>query len=186
MMIRSALVLLTLAGLTACEPPEGPNTSKPQPGAQPPAAQAPAAQATAPAASRQLSDSAKSAMKDHLVTETTKKQAWILSQPGNPEVAALVTSMSDVFKDSGWEVKSETVTGISLKPGLMTLVGDEQYPPYVDTVLKALEASGLDAKSASGYRSYYESKKAENPNWPGVPLRADQDFVIVVGPKPAA
>ena len=190
MMIRSALVLMTLAGLTACEPPEGPNTSKPQPGAQPaaqaPAAQAPAGQATAPGAGRELSDSAKSAMKDHLVTETTKKQAWILSQPGNPEVAALVTSMTDVFKDAGWEVKSETVTGISLKPGLMTLVGEEQYPPYVDTVLKALEASGLGAKSASGYRAYYESKKAENPNWPGVPLRADQDFVIVVGPKPAA
>lgn len=188
MTIRSALVLLTLAGLTACEPPEGPNTSKPQPGAQPPAAQAPAAQAPAAQATagRQLSDSAKAAMKDHLVTETTKKQAWILSQPGNAEVAALVTSMTDVFKGAGWDVKSETVTGISLKPGLMTLVGDEKYPPYVDTVLKALDASGLDAKSASGYRAYYESKKAENPNWPGVPLRADQDFVIVVGPKPAA
>ena len=189
MMIRSALVLMTLAGLTACEPPEGPNTSK-QPGAQPaaqaPAAQAPAGQATAPGAGRELSDSAKSAMKDHLVTETMKKQAWILSQPGNPEVSALVTSMTDVFKDAGWEVKTETVTGISLKPGLMTLVGDEQYPPYVDTVLKALDASGLGAKSASGYRAYYESKKQENPNWPGVPLRADQDFVIVVGPKPAA
>ena len=189
MMIRSALVLITLLGSTACEPPEGPNTSKPQPGAPAPAAQAPAAQAPAGQAStagRVLSDSAKAAMKDHLVTETTKKQAWILSQPGNPEVAGLVTNMTDVFKDAGWEVKAETVTGISLKPGLMTLVGDEQYPPYVDTVLKALEASGLDAKSASGYRAYYESKKAENPNWPGVPLRADQDFVIVVGPKPAA
>jgi len=189
MMIRSALIVMTLAGLTACEPPEGPNTSKSQPAAQAPAAQAPAKQApaaTAPGTGRQLSDSAKSAMKDHLVTETTKKQAWILSQPGNPEVAALVTSMSDVFKDAGWQVTSETVTGISLKPGVMTLVGDEQYPPYVDTVLKALDASGLDAKSASGYRGYYESKKAENPNWPGVPLRADQDFVIVVGPKPAA
>ena len=187
MTIRSALFLVTLAGLTACEPPEGPNTSKPQPGAQPPAAQAPAAQPAGQAtAGRELSDSAKSAMKDHLVTETMKKQAWILSQPGNPEVATLVTSMTDVFKDAGWEVKTETVTGISLKPGLMTLVGEEQYPPYVDTVLKALEASGLGAKSASGYRAYYESKKAENPNWPGVPLRADQDFVIVVGPKPAA
>ena len=190
MTIRSALVLLSLAGLIACEPPEGPNTSKPgaqAPAAQAPAAHAPAAQANAPATgNRQLSDSAKAAMKDHLVTETTKKKAWILSQPGNPEVAALVSSMTGVFKDAGWEVQSETVTGISLKPGLMTLVGDEQYPPYVDTVLKALEASGLDPKSASGYRGYYESKKQENPNWPGVPLRADQDFVIVVGPKPAA
>ena len=49
-----------------------------------------------------------------------------------------------------------------------------------------MEASGLGAKSASGYRSYYEQKKQENPAWPGVPMKADQDFVIVVGPKPAA
>jgi hypothetical protein len=49
--------------------------------------------------------------------------------------------------------------------------------------VKGLEASGLETKSASGYRSYYESKKAENPNWPGIPMRADQDFIIVVGPK---
>jgi hypothetical protein len=68
----------------------------------------------------------------------------------------------------------------------MTLVGEEQYPSYVDTVLKAIDAAGLDAKSASGYRAYYESKKKENPSWPGVPMRPDQDFVIVVGPKPAA
>ena len=69
---------------------------------------------------------------------------------------------------------------------VMTLVGEEQYPSYVDTVLKAIDAAGLDAKSASGYRGYYESKKKENPSWPGVPMRPDQDFVIVVGPKPAA
>ena len=98
MTMRRALLLMTLAGLTACEPPEGPNTSKPQPAAQPPAAQAPAKEApaaAAPGAGRELTDSAKSAMKDHLVTEQTKKQAWILSQPGNPEVAALVTSITD-------------------------------------------------------------------------------------------
>jgi hypothetical protein len=178
MTIRSALVLMTLAGLTACEPPEGPNTSKPQPGAQPvpaqpaaqaPAKEAPAAQAPATGAGREISDSAKAAMKDHLVTETTKKQAWILSQPGNPEVAALVTSMTDVFKGAGWDVKSETVTGISLKPGLMTLVGDEQYPPYVDTVLKALDASGLDPKSASGYRRVLRIEEAGEPQLAGRP-----------------
>lgn len=182
MTIRTRLLILTALLVVACEPPEGPNTTKsgsaPTPAAQPPAA-------TAPAGPRVLSDSNRAAMKDHLIPETTGKKAWILSQPGNPEVASLVASLTGVFKEVGWDVKAETASGISLKPGVMTLVGDEQYPSYVDTVLKAMDAAGLDAKSASGYRGYYEAKKQENPSWPGVPLRPDQDFVIVVGPKPA-
>lgn len=179
MTIRTMLLALAATALLACEPPEGPNTSK---------GSAPASPAASPAATsgpRVLSPGARATMKDKLAAEGQKK-AWILSQPGNAEVAGLVASLTGVFKDAGWEVQSDTVTGISLKPGLMTLVGDEQYPPYVDSVLKALESSGLDAKSASGYRSYYESKKQENPSWPGVPIKPDQDFVIVVGPKPVA
>ncbi len=182
MTIRSTLLLLGTLALVACEPPEGPNTTKS--GTAPaPQAQAPA---TSPSGGRVLTESGRAAMKDHLIPETTGKKAWILSQPGNPEVASLVDSLAGVFKEVGWDVKTETASGISLKPGVMTLVGDEQYPSYVDTVLKALDASGLGARSASGYRAYYEAKKQENPSWPGVPMRPDQDFVIVIGPKPAA
>lgn len=181
MTIRTVLLGLALAGTLACEPPEGPNTSKPQAAAP---GSAPAAEA--PAGGRQLTDAARQAMKDHLVAETTGRKAWLLSQPGNAEVAALTASLAGVFREAGWAVQTENASGISLKPGLMTLVAEEQYPSYVDTVLKALDATGLDAKSASGYRSYYESKKQENASWPGIPMRADQDFVIVVGPKPAA
>jgi hypothetical protein len=187
MTIRAALLTLALAGLIGCEPPEGPNTTKAQSGTPAANQTAQGAQATAPAgAARTISESGRTAMKDHLVAETTGRKAWILSQPGNAEVASLAASLAGVFKEAGWAVQSETVTGIMLKPGVMTLVGEEQYPSYVDTVLKALEASGLEPKSASGYRGYYESKKQENANWPGVPMRADQDFVIVIGPKPAA
>ena len=181
MTIRTTLLILGTLALVACDPPEGPNTSKSGPASAPAAKAAPA---TSPSGGRVLSDSGRAAMKDHLVPETTGKKAWILSQPGNPEVASLVDSVAGVFKEVGWDVKTETATGISLKPGVMTLVGEEQYPSYVDTVLKALDASGLDAKSASGYRGYYETKKQENPSWPGVPMRPDQDFVIVIGPKP--
>ena len=180
MTIRTVLLSLSFAGLIACEPPEGPNTTK---SAQGGPAAAPAASKSAPAADRTLSDSGRAAMKDHLVAETTGKKAWFLSQPGNAEVAALTQSLTGVFKEAGWEVQADSVSGISLKPGVMTLVGEEQYPSYVDTVLKALDAAGLDAKSASGYRAYYEAKKQENPNWPGIPMRKDQDFIIVIGPK---
>jgi hypothetical protein len=174
------VLALALVVSVACEPPEGPNTT----GAKAPA---PGAVAVAPAASpsggRAIAAEGRAAMKEQLSGETTGKKAWILSQPGNPEVATLVGTLVGVFKEAGWDVQTDTASGISLKPGLVTLVAEEQYPSYVDTVLKALEASGLDAKSAAGYRSYYESKKKENPSWPGVPMRADQDFVIVIGPK---
>jgi hypothetical protein len=185
MTMRAILLALGTVGVVACEPPEGPNTT----GTPPPPAAAPAATPTpaAPApGGRTLGESGRTAMKEQLATETTNKKAWILSQPGNAEVAALVGELVQVFKDAGWEVKSETAAGIMLKPGIMTLMAEEQYPPYIDTVVRGLEASGLETKSASGYRSYYESKKAENANWPGIPIRADQDYVIVVGPKPTA
>jgi hypothetical protein len=86
MMIRTTLLVLGTAGLMACEPPEGPNTTKSAPpAAAKPATPAPAAQA----GPRTVSAEAHAAMKDKLVAEGAKK-AWILSQPGNPEVATLV------------------------------------------------------------------------------------------------
>ena len=185
MTIRWTLVLVALATLCACEPPEGPGTTGPRAAAPSGGAGATAAGASV-TGGRTLSDSGRVAMKEQLAGESAVKKAWILSQPGNPEVAALVASLTGVFQEAGWEVKAETVSGISLKAGLMTLIGEEQYPPYIDVVMKSFEASGLEVKSASGYRGYYESKKQENPGWPGVALRADQDFVIVVGPKPTA
>jgi hypothetical protein len=180
MTTRTMLLALATAGLLACEPPEGPNTTKSPAAAKP----ATPPSASAPAGPRVITPEARAAMKDKLAAAEGAKKAWILSQPGNPEVAGLVGSLTGVFKEAGWQVDADTVSGISLKPGLMTLVAEEQYPPYVDAVLKALDSSGLDPKSASGYRNYYQSKKQENPSWPGVPIKPDQDFVIVVGPKP--
>jgi hypothetical protein len=135
---------------------------------------------------RTLSNDARAAMKEALGGEAGPRKAWIYSQPGNAEVAALVASLQGVFREAGWEVAADTASGISLKPGVVTLVAEEEYPPYVERVLKALEASALGAKSAAGYRAYAQEMKDKNPNWPGVPIRAEQDFVIVVGPKPPA
>jgi hypothetical protein len=151
----------------------------------PPPATPPAVSAPAPPPGRTIGEDARAAMKAALAGETGKT-VWIYSQPGNAEVASLVESLSAVFRDAGWQVSAEKASGISLKPGIMTLVAEEQYPSYVDAVLKALDASGLEARSASGYRAYYQDKKKENPGWPAVPMRADQDFLIVVGPKPPA
>ena len=175
MAARTSIVSVAAFVLGACggsePPPHAPNPS-PATVPAPPSADA-----------RSIPDDARAAMKQTLASDGGKT-AWLYSQPGDPEVAALVASLRGVFEDAGWKVQAETASGISLKPGVMTLMAEEQYPEYVDTVLKALDASGLGAKSASGYRAYYEDKKRDDPKWPGIPMRAEQDFVIVVGRKP--
>jgi hypothetical protein len=181
MTLRTACVVLaTVSTLWGCNKPDT------APAATTPVAAPAAANAVTSSSARVITDAAKATMKRELGAEASGKKAWIYSQPGNPEVAAVVTSLQSVFQEAGWEVGAELASGISLKPGIVTLVGEEQIPNHVKAVLKALDASGLEAKSASGYRSYFQEMKAKNPNWPGVPLRAEQDFIIVIGAKPQA
>jgi hypothetical protein len=182
MNLRTACaVLVASATLLGCNKPEATQPA-------PTVAVAPAALPAAATSSsgRAITDAARATMKRELTAEPTGRKAWIYSQPGNPEVAAVVTSLQAVFQEAGWEVGAETASGISLKPGVVTLVAEETIPNHVKAVLKALDASGLEAKSASGYRSYFQEMKTKNPNWPGVPLRPEQDFIIVIGAKPPA
>src|SRR5689334_18601251 len=111
MMIRTSTLVFALAVVSACEPPEGPNTAggkQPAPAAAPSAA--PAGAKPAATGSRTISDEQKASMKAILAGETTGKKAWILSQPGNDEVAGLVSSLTGIFKDAGWEVSTETAS----------------------------------------------------------------------------
>lgn len=109
--------------------------------------------------------------------------AWITYSAGDAEGKALAESLAGIFKEAGWKVDTSSLSGMRLKPAVMMLIADEEAPTWVQAVQEALEKSGLNANSASGYKSYYDEKKAENPNWPGVPLPKDAAFVIVVGPE---
>src|SRR5262249_13523344 len=70
-----------------------------------------------------------------------------------------------------------------LKPGLIVLVAAEEPSSYVAVAQQALESTGFTIKSGSGYRAYSEERKRADPAWPGIPLGADQDYVVVVGPQ---
>ena len=63
------------------------------------------------------------------------------------------------------------------------LIADDEPSTWVQGAREALGKDGLNANSASGYKSYYDEKKAENPSWPGVPLPKDAAYVIIVGPS---
>jgi hypothetical protein len=188
MTLSRSLVLLSL--VAACGAPEGEKTatSAPAPAPAAPAAQAPAAPpATLPANARTLTPEQRTGMVDILKLESgPEKKVWFTITPGNPETAALKSQLEAVFKEAGWEAQTQTVTGMMLKPGVMMLIGEEQGPPYADTAQKALEASGLDVKVASGYRPYFEEKKKENAAWVGVPMSPDQAYTVVIGPLPPA
>lgn len=190
MRIRHALLPIAVFAV-ACggsHEADAPATPTKPPAAAPAAAPSAAAPAAAPVETppggRTISDEQARAVMDMLVTETGPvKKVWFTVMPGDPETAALKQRLQTIFEQAGWEASTNTVTGMMLKPGVMVLIAEEEAPPYVDTAVKALGVSGIEVKSASGYRPYYEEMKQKNPAWPGIGLAAGQDYTVVIGPK---
>jgi len=144
------------------------------------------AEDAASSASARAPDAAeRAAMLDVLKSESApERAAWITYGAGDAEAKALADALAGVFREAGWKVETNALTGMRLKPGVSMLLADEQPPGWTDAAVRAMQASGIEVKSATGYRSYYEEKKAESAAWPGVPIAADQAFVIVLGPEP--
>lgn len=162
----------------------GPSSAADAPKASPAKTEKPA-DAKAATSPRAPDETERAAMLEILKADTTpERAAWISYGAGNAESQALADALAKVFRDAGWKVQSKSLGGMVLKPGVSILLAEEMPPPFAESAQKAMEASGLEVKSASGYRPYYEEKKAENPAWPGVPLEKDAAFVIVVGPEP--
>lgn len=153
----------------------------------PAAAAAPAApRPVAPAGAREVIESARQMMTDILAEEAgDEKKLWIRVEPRDPEASAFAGQIASVFRDSGWEVTVLDTQGLRYKPGMLLLVGSEEEPPsYVLTAQRAIEAIGQTVTTGRGYKSYYDSKKRENPDWQGTSFSDDQTFVLLVGRKP--
>jgi len=114
------------------------------------------------------------------------RKVWFAVPPNDPEATALKNAFEGVFKQAGWETATQTVTGMVLKPGLSILIAAEAPPSYVTTAQQALEGTAFAWKTGTGYRPYFEERRRADPNWPGIALAPDQEFVVVVGPKPPA
>ena len=114
-----------------------------------------------------------------------EKKAWLRVDPRDREAFGFANQIAGVFKDQGWDVKVLDNEGLRFKPGLLLLVGNEDEPPsYVAAAQKAIEAAGQEVTAGRGYRSYYESKKKESPNWQGTSFLPEQTFVLLIGRKP--
>jgi hypothetical protein len=126
----------------------------------------------------------RAAMLEVLKSETApERMAWFSFTTGSSEGKALADALAAIFREGGWKAEVNALSGLRLKPGVSMLIAEEEAPGWVDSALRAMQASGIDVKSASGYRSYFEDKKKENASWPGVPLPKDAAFVIVLGPE---
>ena len=112
------------------------------------------------------------------------RKVWFVVDQSKAEPVAFVKSLEAVFREAGWEVETKGAGGLTFKPGVSLLVGEEEWPSYASTAYDALQKAGIDVKAARGYRSYYEEQKREKPSWQGPQLAADQAYVVIVGPNP--
>ena len=149
----------------------------------------PPAAAPEPAGAREIDSAETDAMLEVLRGDTSSsdKRVVLIVSPGSAGTMTLGKALETIFREGGWQPNTRQLTGMMLKPGpVRILVGEELEPTPVDTVRRALEAAGLTTETGTGYRAFYDEKKRENPNWAGIPLEADQSFVVVIAPPPKA
>ena len=179
--MRALAVLLPLLLVAACG---GSTESTDTAMVAPPPATAPE-----PAGTRDIDSAETDAMLDVLRADTSSadKRVFLIVSPGSAGTMALGKTLDTIFREGGWQPSTRQLTGMILKPGpVRILVGEELEPAPVDTVRRALEAGGLTTETGTGYRAFYDEKKRENPNWAGIPMDADQPFVVVIAPPPKA
>lgn len=171
-------LLVPLLVLAACG-----DSSEPPESAPPPASAATTTAAEVPG--RWSLDATEiDAMLEVLRADTSPdKRIWLIVSPGSAGSIAFGAELETAFREGGWQPSTQRLTGMMLKPGpVRILVGEATEPPAVEGARRALEAGGLTVETGTGYRTYYEEKKKENPNWPGIPMTAEQAFVVVIPP----
>ena len=178
-MLRFPIVPLALTALVACGAPDreeraaASTTSTTSPPAAAPATARPP---------RSLSETERAAMLRVLAGETgSVRKVWFAVAAGDPESAALKDAFEGVFKQAGWEHRDADHHRYGAQARPEGPGGRRGAPSYVAVAQQALESTGFTFKSGTGYRAYFEERKRTDPAWPGIPLAADQDFVVVVG-----
>ncbi len=155
------------------------------PSAPVPAADAPDAGAAQTLAPREISAEGRQRMLDLLAGQVGDgRRVWIATTLGFEEPAALRDQFRAILEEAGIGVEVVELRQLRVKPGVRVLLASETPPDWAQTTIDALAASGLEVPAARGYRSYFEERKADNPNWPGIPIEDDAEVLLVIGPAP--
>lgn len=132
-----------------------------------------------------LTTKQRNAMLSELRNETSPvRDVWFAYSPNDAESLAFQRNIQEVFEEAGWTVRRSAPAGFTVRPGIYFLMADESPPPHVLTALAAFNATGLEVSAGRDYRSFYASKKAENPNWRGFEMAPDQAYIVAVGRSP--
>lgn len=134
---------------------------------------------------RVLSSEQRNAMISELRSETGPvRDVWFAYSPNDAESLTFERSIQDAFEEAGWTVRHSAPSSFTLRPGIFFLMADESPPSHVLTALAAFNAAGLEVSAGRDYRSFYASKKAEDPSWRGFEMVPDQAYIVAVGAKP--
>lgn len=134
---------------------------------------------------RSITEQQRQTMLEVLKAETDPaRTVWLQTDERNSEAAAYQKQLAELFKEAGWKVEQRGSAGLTFKPGLYLLVGEEEWPSYASTAYDAFDKAGIEVKAARGYRAYYDQQKKEKPGWQGPALAPTQTYVILIGPNP--
>jgi hypothetical protein len=173
-----------LASARQQQPTSAPvQAAAPAPVAAPQSAPAQAPPATA---SQALTSEQRSALVGELRNELGPvRDVWFAHSPNDAESLAYQRSIQSAFEEAGWTVRHSAPSTFTLRSGIFFLMADESPPPHVLTALEAFSIAGIEVNAGRDYRSFYASKKAENPNWRGFNMVPEQAYIIAVGAVPA-
>ncbi len=162
----------------AVEPPGPPNEPS-----EPAAAAAPTPAPTAGAA-RVISESQRTSLVSGLEAAAPKGAKVWFATMRNAEANNYRLLLEKVFTDAGWSIERRQALSFPVKPGIFAFVADEVAPDYVQQMLQAFESAGIEVNVGTGYRDFYAEKKKESADYRGFDLKADQDYVLVIGRAP--
>lgn len=128
-----------------------------------------------------LTEAGAQAMATRLGGATRGSPVWITVAAADPAADALGARLLSIFERAGWQTHPIQHSTVRARPGIFLFAAEEQAPPYVETVERALTDAQFHPTVARGYRAFYRDMTRDNPNYVGFPFTADQTFLIVVG-----
>jgi hypothetical protein len=121
-----------------------------------------------------------------VLSTVSGKQVWFVTQANDPEADSFQFELEDAFLQSGWQIAASSESARPLRAGLRVFAAADELPDHVSVAVNGLRGIGLEVFAGTGYRAFYDKQKEKNPDFSGVELAPDQDFVIVVGSNPPA
>jgi tetratricopeptide (TPR) repeat protein len=139
--------------------------------------------ATPEASGSAISEAQRARLLEILRKEPRGTPIWLAAFEADARGRALGAALAKAFQDAGWTLRKQNIA-FRIKAGIHLFAAEETPPRYVVTAYEALVAAGLKPMVYRGYRAHYERMTRERPGYQGLPMTAEQTYVVAVGPVP--